>query len=148
MNLAHLLANASRSFPEQPAISVGDHRLYTYAAYGELAARLASSMTGRLGLQAGDRVALAMTNNAEYLATLFAIWRAGLVAVPANARLHAPAITMKSNAPSGPVWIRTPNANETIRIGIVSVAAMATSATMWPSRIDTRRTGVISIRSK
>jgi long-chain acyl-CoA synthetase len=89
VNLAHLLANASRSFPEQPAISVGDHRLYTYAAYGELAARLASSMTGRLGLQAGDRVALAMTNNAEYLATLFAIWRAGLVAVPANARLHA-----------------------------------------------------------
>ncbi len=89
MNLAHLLANASRSFPEQPAISVGDRRLYTYAAYGELAARLAAAMIDRLGLQAGDRVALAMTNNADYLAILFAIWRAGLVAVPANAKLHA-----------------------------------------------------------
>jgi long-chain acyl-CoA synthetase len=89
VNLAHLLANAARSFPEQPAISLGDRRLYTYAAYGELAARLASGMTGRLGLQAGDRVALAMNNNAEYLAILFAIWRAGLVAVPANAKLHA-----------------------------------------------------------
>jgi long-chain acyl-CoA synthetase len=89
VNLAHLLANAARSFPERAAVSIGDHRLYTYAAYGELAARVASSMTDRLGLQAGDRVALAMTNNAEYLAMLFAIWRAGLVAVPANAKLHA-----------------------------------------------------------
>ena len=44
---------------------------------------------GRLGLRPGDRVALAMTNNPEYLAILFAIWRAGLVAVPANAKLHA-----------------------------------------------------------
>ena len=89
MNLAHLLANASRSVPGQPAISVGDRRLYTYAAYGEMAARLAAAMSDRLGMQAGDRVALAMTNNAEYLAILFAIWRAGLVAVPANAKLHA-----------------------------------------------------------
>src|SRR4029077_13357440 len=71
VNLAHLLANAARSFPERAAVSIGDHRLYTYAAYGELAARVASSMTDRLGLQAGDRVALAMTNNAEYLAMLF-----------------------------------------------------------------------------
>jgi long-chain acyl-CoA synthetase len=39
-------------------------------------------------LRSGDRVALAMTNNAEYLAALFAIWRAGLVAVPVNAKLH------------------------------------------------------------
>jgi long-chain acyl-CoA synthetase len=30
-----------------------------------------------------------MSNNPEYLAILFAIWRAGLVAVPANAKLHA-----------------------------------------------------------
>src|SRR5260370_3501932 len=30
-----------------------------------------------------------MTTNPDYLAILFAIWRAGLVAVPANANLHA-----------------------------------------------------------
>ena len=35
-------------------------------------------------LHPGDRVALAMTNNPEYLAILFAIWRAGLVAVPST----------------------------------------------------------------
>ncbi|MGH6797127.1 MAG: AMP-binding protein, partial [Roseiarcus sp.] len=50
---------------------------------------LAGAFRGRLALQPGDRVALTMTNNPEYLAILFAIWRAGLVAVPANAKLHA-----------------------------------------------------------
>jgi long-chain acyl-CoA synthetase len=89
MNLAHLLSNAARSFPDLPAVSVGDRRLYDYAAYGALSARLAEAFVGHLGLRPGDRVALAMTNNPEYLAILFAIWRAGLVAVPANAKLHA-----------------------------------------------------------
>ena len=53
-----------------------------------LSARIAAALTGRLALRPGDRVVLAMTNNPEYLAILFAIWRAGLVAVPANAKLH------------------------------------------------------------
>jgi long-chain acyl-CoA synthetase len=89
MNLAHLLAGAARSFPDRPAVSIGDRLLYDYGAYGSLAARLAGAFTGRLGLRPGDRVALAMTNNPDYLAILFAVWRAGLVAVPANAKLHA-----------------------------------------------------------
>jgi long-chain acyl-CoA synthetase len=89
MNLANLLTNAARSFPERPAVSVGDHRLYDYAAYGAFSARIAGAFRDRLVLHPGDRVALAMTNSPEYLAILFAIWRAGLVAVPANAKLHA-----------------------------------------------------------
>src|SRR5271156_7001724 len=88
MNLALLLSNAARSFPERPAVSVGDRRLYDYAAYGSLSARIAAALSGRLALRPGDRVALAMSNNPEYLAILFAIWRAGLVAVPANGKLH------------------------------------------------------------
>jgi long-chain acyl-CoA synthetase len=88
MNLALLLSNAARSFPERPAVSVGDRRLYDYAAYASLSARIAGALSGRLALRPGDRVVLAMTNNPEYLAILFAIWRAGLVAVPANAKLH------------------------------------------------------------
>jgi long-chain acyl-CoA synthetase len=89
MNLAHLLSNAARSFPDRPAVSVGDRQLYDYAVYGSLSARLAGAFRALVGLRPGDRVALAMTNNPEYLAILFAIWRAGLVAVPANAKLHA-----------------------------------------------------------
>jgi long-chain acyl-CoA synthetase len=89
MNLALLLSNAAKSFAERPAVSVGDRRLYDYGAYGSLSARIAGALTGRLALRPGDRVALAMSTNPEYLAILFAIWRAGLVAVPANAKLHA-----------------------------------------------------------
>src|SRR5579863_2610697 len=88
MNLELLLTSAARSFPERPAVSVGDRRIYDYAAYGLLCARIAGALSGSLGLRPGDRVALAMSNNPEYLAILFAIWRAGLVAVPANAKLH------------------------------------------------------------
>jgi long-chain acyl-CoA synthetase len=89
MNLALLLSNSAKSFPERPAVSVGDRRLYDYGAYGSLSARIAGGLIDRLGLRPNDRVALAMTNNAEYLAILFAIWRAGLVAVPTNAKLHS-----------------------------------------------------------
>lgn len=89
MNIAQLLSEAARTFPLRPAVSVGDRRLYDYRAYADLTSRLAGGMTKSLGLRPGDRVALAMSNNPEYLAVLFAIWRAGLVAVPINAKLHA-----------------------------------------------------------
>jgi long-chain acyl-CoA synthetase len=88
MNLAVFLEASARSFPDGPAVSVGDELRYDYAAYGALAARLAGGFAA-LGLRPGDGVILAMANNAEYLAVLFALWRAGLVAVPVNAKLHA-----------------------------------------------------------
>ncbi len=59
--------------------------------YGQLLRR-AAVMAGRLravhGLQPGDRVALAMTNCAEYVELLLAGWHAGLTMVPVNAKLH------------------------------------------------------------
>lgn len=107
MNLAHLLDNASRSFPDRPAVSVGDRMVYDYSAYGDLAARLAWSMTERLGLEPGNRVVLAMNNNPEYLAVLFAIWRAGLIAVPANAKLHAQELAYIATDCAAPLCLAT-----------------------------------------
>src|SRR5258708_40357253 len=43
----------------------------------------------RFGLAKGDRVALAMTNCVESIEVMYAIWHAGLCAVPMNAKLHA-----------------------------------------------------------
>ena len=89
MTIARLFFDAARSFPDRPAVSIGERQLYDYEAYGRLAARLAGGFADGLGLRPGERVALAMSNNADYLAILFALWRAGLVAVPVNAKLHA-----------------------------------------------------------
>ena len=45
-------------------------------------------MVDQVGLKQGDRVALAMTNCPEFVEALYAIWHAGLTAVPMNAKLH------------------------------------------------------------
>ena len=42
----------------------------------------------RFGLQRGERVAFAMTNCVETIEVMYAIWHAGLCAVPMNAKLH------------------------------------------------------------
>jgi acyl-CoA synthetase (AMP-forming)/AMP-acid ligase II len=88
VNLAALLHHAARSFGARPAISVGDIRVATYAELDRRVVRLAAALRGTLGLAAGDRIALVMSNRPQYLELLFAIWHAGLVAVPVNAKLH------------------------------------------------------------
>jgi long-chain acyl-CoA synthetase len=62
-----------------------------HSDYGELAgraARLAGALRQRLGLAAGDRVAIIAKNSPEYVELMFGIWHAGLAAVPVNAKLH------------------------------------------------------------
>ncbi len=113
MNLALLLDSASRSFPHLPAVSVADRPHSDYAAYGALAARLAGGFQA-LGLAPGDRVVLAMSNNPDYLAALFAIWRAGLVAAPANAKLHAREIAFMASDCSAKLCLATPDLAEGI----------------------------------
>lgn len=89
MNLALLLANSARSFPERPALSLGTQVLLDYAGLASRAGSIASALRERLGLKPGDRVALAMRNCPQYLELLVGIWHAGLVAAPLNAKLHA-----------------------------------------------------------
>jgi len=48
----------------------------------------AAGLRDDFGLSPGDRVAIVRRNRPEYLEALFAIWHAGLVTVPVNARLH------------------------------------------------------------
>lgn len=88
MNLATLLETPARALADRPAISVGDRVVRDYGALGLRVARLAGGLRDRLGLRPGDCVALVMSNGPDYLTVLFALWRAGLVAAPMNARLH------------------------------------------------------------
>lgn len=97
MTLAVFLANAARSFPDRPAVTVGQAVRLDYAGLARAVAGLAGGLRGRLGLMPGDRVLLAMRNNPDYLTILFACWQAGLVAVPVNAKLHAKEIAFIAN---------------------------------------------------
>ncbi len=87
MNLAGWVEKWGRAAGERTAIAFG---AAPYASYRQWAARsriLAGNL--RALCRPDDRVAIAMTNRPEFLEALFAIWHAGLVAVPMNAKLHA-----------------------------------------------------------
>jgi acyl-CoA synthetase (AMP-forming)/AMP-acid ligase II len=86
MNVGFLLTQAARSAPQHLAIIYGDLRR-TYRETNERADRLASALE-RAGIGKGDRVAILQHNCPELLETLFAIFKAGAVAVPINSRLH------------------------------------------------------------
>ena len=88
MNLAVWVERHGRLRPDEPALAEGER---VHASWAEFAARTASAASGlreSFGLSPGDRVAIVMRNRPEYLEAQFAIWHAGLVAVPVNARLH------------------------------------------------------------
>lgn len=88
MNLAVWVERNAQRWPGRPAIAVGHEVHADWATVATRVAGLAGGLRHRLGLQPGDRVAIVMRNRPEYLEALFAIWHAGLVAVPINARLH------------------------------------------------------------
>ncbi|MBT9495698.1 MAG: AMP-binding protein [Zoogloea sp.] len=88
MNLAQILARSARIFPERPALLVGSRCMHTYAGLAARSARLAGYLRHNLGLEAGERVAICMSNCPEYLECLYGVLWAGLVVVPVNAKLH------------------------------------------------------------
>jgi long-chain acyl-CoA synthetase len=87
MNLAYWLDRAGRDDPRRPALGRGARVLRDYGEVAGRVARLAGALQ-RMGLRPGDRVAIAAKNSPDTLEALYAIWHAGLAAVPANARLH------------------------------------------------------------
>ncbi|MGL5114984.1 MAG: AMP-binding protein [Beijerinckiaceae bacterium] len=88
MNIALWLHRRGREMPDAPALGLGRS---VVATYGELAgntARRAAALLSRHGLVAGDRVAIIAKNSHRYVKCFYAIWHAGLCAVPVNAKLH------------------------------------------------------------
>lgn len=100
----------------------------SYAEFERQASAIAGALRKRHGLNPGDRVAIAMTNTHEFYPTLYGIWRAGLTAVPINAKLH----------PREMSWILT---NSGTKLGLVTpdIADKITSYPNepWPTIITT-----------
>jgi long-chain acyl-CoA synthetase len=89
MNVALWMEQAGRTHGGRPALAVGGRVLRGYAETARRVAALAAGLSGRIGLAPGERVAVVAKNSPEYVEALFAIWHAGLAAVPVNAKLHA-----------------------------------------------------------
>jgi long-chain acyl-CoA synthetase len=87
MNLAHLLARQARLDESRPALFLGEEPWATYATWAARSAALAEKLRDA-GLQPGERVLLFLRNHPRYLELLLALWWAGLVVVPVNAKLH------------------------------------------------------------
>ncbi|NQW12183.1 MAG: long-chain fatty acid--CoA ligase [Alphaproteobacteria bacterium] len=87
MNQAIVLAQVARSFGDCPAVALGETVLCDYRGFAARVSRLAAGLRV-LGLNPGDRVALVMKNCPEYFEAMYAVWHAGLAAVPVNAKLH------------------------------------------------------------
>lgn len=88
MNLALWLERHARTDPDRTAVFLGAAPWKSTARLAADAAALAGGLRGKLGLAAGERVALVMANAPEYPEILLGIWWAGLAAVPVNAKLH------------------------------------------------------------
>ena len=66
-------------------------RQFTYRRLDEMARGVGRALLAQ-GFARGDRIAILSANRAEYIATLFGIMRAGLVAVPVNFKFPRPTI--------------------------------------------------------
>ena len=88
MNIANLLLGSAREFRDRPAVARGDAVHLDYRGLWRRVSVMAMHLATRFGLKRGDRVALAMTNGVEAIETMYAIWHAGMCAVPMNAKLH------------------------------------------------------------
>ena len=89
MSIAGILDRAARIAPNAIAVAYGPHKLHTYGALKVRSEAIAGFLKSQLRLGSGERVALLMKNVPEYVEVMFGIWKAGLVAVPINAKLHA-----------------------------------------------------------
>jgi acyl-CoA synthetase (AMP-forming)/AMP-acid ligase II len=86
MNIGHLLTKSSRTYPEILSIAYGDKK-FTYRETNERVNRFANIIR-EMGLGVGDRVSIVQKNCPQILETMLACFKAGLAAVPINARLH------------------------------------------------------------
>jgi long-chain acyl-CoA synthetase len=86
----HSLGRAARYYPEQVALSSGETRR-TFRELRDRVAGIAAAL-GEHGFRAGDRLALLLPNESDYLELVYACAWLGLIAVPVNIRLSIPEI--------------------------------------------------------
>ncbi len=90
-NLGYWCSDAARRFADKVALidlSSSTAREITYAALEARLDRFAATLV-RLGMKAGDRLAMSIGNRIEFIEIMFGAMRAGIVPVPLNTKLAA-----------------------------------------------------------
>jgi len=136
MNLAHLLVRTARRLPQTPAVVERGRIELDYAALADRALRLARALAERLGVRAGERVALVMKNNAAYVELLYACWAAGIGAIPVNVKLHPKEIAFILDDAAARVCFVTEDVDTT---GIAAARAAGATEFIDVDRADYRR---------
>src|SRR5215470_9566213 len=81
----HSLGRAGRYFPERSALAANGTRL-TFRELDDRVGRIAGALT-KHGFKAGDRLALLLPNEPDYVELVYACAWLGVIAVPLNTRL-------------------------------------------------------------
>jgi long-chain acyl-CoA synthetase len=90
LNLAVLLAESTRAYPDRTALVMGPSTL-SYAALDNQARRFAGVLR-ELGIEPGDRVALMLPNIPHFTIAYFGALYAGAIVVPLNVLLAGPEV--------------------------------------------------------
>lgn len=85
MNQGRFITRNARYFPHHPAV-IFNEQVMTFRELDRRSSRLANALLG-LGLTKGDRVAFQMSNRPQIVEIEIALYKAGLVKMPLNARL-------------------------------------------------------------
>ncbi|MFL1456238.1 AMP-binding protein [Marinobacter sp. GN3S48] len=85
MNLGRFISRSARYWPTAPAVADSRGSI-TYDELDQRSSQLANALLG-LGLEPGDRVAMYSLNRKELVEIEVALYKAGLVKAPLNARL-------------------------------------------------------------
>lgn len=89
MNIAHLLRRSGQIYADRPAVWHGDELCFDYRTLAARTAALAGYLRSTFDVQPGERVVIFASNVPQYIEALQAIYWAGGVSVPVNAKLHA-----------------------------------------------------------
>src|SRR5215467_15675944 len=85
MIYAHSLARGNRFYPEATALASGETRT-TFRQLNERVARIAAALN-KHGFGVGDRLAILLPNEPEYIELVYACAWLGVIVVPLNTRL-------------------------------------------------------------
>src|SRR3984885_3013744 len=82
---AHSLGRAARYYPDRPAAIGSEVKHWTFRELRDRVVAVAAGLS-RHGFRPGDRLAMLLPNEPEYLELIYACSWLGLIAVPVNAR--------------------------------------------------------------